>query len=186
MRNNRRNTKVNDGTTIKLSENPIAGNSCYTWYEKDSALNALNYGALYNVTVINNGNSKNVCPVGWQVADIMDWSTLIMAAGGYASAGSTLKAPQGWRNPSIGGPLNFNAMPGGEYTLDDSGMYRYVGKYNMGIWWGIYPDPDKGEKRNSSTYYELTDAGGRVYQIVTKSDAKKFPMRSIRCVKYDQ
>jgi uncharacterized protein (TIGR02145 family) len=82
MAENLRTTKFNDGTKILY----VTGTSewegldayhtpAFCWYNNDIA-NRKIYGALYSEGAVVGLNGKNVCPVGWHVAD-GDWFKMI-------------------------------------------------------------------------------------------------------------
>lgn len=78
MAENLRVTKYRDGTLIpNLTDNiQWANNTTGAWcYYNNDANNNIPYGKLYNFYAVN--NSKNICPNGWHMPNIGEWSVLI-------------------------------------------------------------------------------------------------------------
>lgn len=76
MVENLKTTKYNDGTSIPLvTDNAVWKSSlspAYCWYDNDIS-NKEPYGALYNWFAVNTGK---LCPSGWHVPTIDEWSVL--------------------------------------------------------------------------------------------------------------
>lgn len=93
------------------------------------------YGNLYNWYAIN--DSRNVAPIGWHVATIEEWTTLINYLGGKSIAGNKLIS-QSWHNNLTDNSSGFWALPGGEYFPKYS-SYGYGGEFydqgDRGFWW---------------------------------------------------
>ena len=79
-------TKYNDGTSILLATgntwNSLTS-AAYCWNNNDSISHASKYGALYNWHAI---ETNKLCPIGWHVPSIEEWSTLIDFLGGGEAA----------------------------------------------------------------------------------------------------
>jgi uncharacterized protein (TIGR02145 family) len=183
---NLRTTSFNNGKPIKKVSNKITNSKAtFSWYNKDSALNALPFGALYNVTVMNNDSLRNVCPSGWKVADIMDWQILIDTVGGKENAGNNLKSTAWWKtSDSLSNPYYFNATPAGGYIMNSLNKFEYSGKYNWGAWWGIVPDNLVDPPKYDRTFFEITDTDKAIYYMPFGGKSVDETQRSIRCVKY--
>lgn len=103
----------------------------YTW----SA--AMDSAALFSTGGQGCGKGKNcttvedvrgVCPEGWALPTIEDWTDLFKALGGQAVAGEKLKSNQGWNNNGDGtDDISFTAIPAGNEDCFGTGQY-----YNMG------------------------------------------------------
>jgi uncharacterized protein (TIGR02145 family) len=93
MANNLRTTRFSNGDTIpKIVEswkwqNDTIG--AWTYYMNDSLLNS-KHGKLYNWYAVNNPN--NICPKGWHVPTIEEWSNLLLYLGGMGNAGKKMKS----------------------------------------------------------------------------------------------
>lgn len=128
-------TRFNDGTTIpNVTGNPDWMNTtdpAYCWYNDDSATYGSVYGALYNWYAVEQGN---LCPIGWHVPSLGEWTTLINYLGGSAVAGGKLKE-QGtshWISPNAGATdeYRFRGLPGGaRYNV----VFDYIGE--DADWW---------------------------------------------------
>lgn len=79
MAENLRTTKYNNGIPIDKVE--ASGgwadltDGAYCYYDNDSAINAADYGALYNFAAVNTGN---LCPNGWHVPSEVEWQDLLI------------------------------------------------------------------------------------------------------------
>jgi uncharacterized protein (TIGR02145 family) len=120
---------VKIGTGWWLAENlnySVAGSA---YYEDDSTAYAEAYGRLYTWSAMMNGAAsgnlnpsgiQGICPAGWHIPGIAEWSELITYLGGSATAGSELKE-QGtayWKNPNndATNASGFTARPAGTIT----------------------------------------------------------------------
>jgi len=118
--------------TIKIGEQiwfqrnlnyDVDGSKCY----KDDPDNCAKYGRLYDLAT-----AKTVCPGGWHLPSIAEWTALIDFVGGSSTAGKKLKAKSGWDNDGNGtDEYGFSALPGG-YGYS-GGAFNYVGY--QGRWW---------------------------------------------------
>jgi uncharacterized protein (TIGR02145 family) len=80
------------------------------------------YGALYNRYAVNTGN---LCPTGWHVPTLDEWTALTTFLGGETVAGGKLKSTSTypnahpfWASPNTGATneSGFSALPGGYRT----------------------------------------------------------------------
>jgi len=110
-------TKLNDGTSIPNVTALTAWNNLttpgYCWYNNDIANKKL-YGALYNWYNVSTGK---LCPTGWHVPSVTEWTTLINYLGGESVAGGKLKetGTTHWVTPNTGATntSGFTALPAG-------------------------------------------------------------------------
>jgi len=112
-------------------------------YNKD-AENCKKYGRLYNwATAMGGASSANpsgvrgVCPEGWHLPSDAEWTALTNAIGS-STAGTKLKAKEGWNSCSASGSTytcsddyGFSALPGGFGF--PNGTFNTVG--DRGYWW---------------------------------------------------
>lgn len=182
MMSNLRAAHFNDGTEIKTIKNADDGlTAAYSWYNNDSIGNAFINGALYNETVIRNNGQKNVCPVGWHSANLMDWWSLLNYLGGPQNAGNSLKLTGAWGGSGNNGSnsVNFNATPGGMYEAGN-----FTGKNSIAAFWGIYDGKYKYNDPQEPVYIKLVVFDNRVNIIKYSSyAAMQNEKRSIRCIK---
>ncbi len=174
MAENLRTTRFNDGTTIPLiTDNDlwaVSNTPAFCWYENDQAVYGNTYGALYNWYAVNSGA---LCPTGWHIPTIGEWTTLFEYLGGPSVAGGKLKetGTSHWYSPNTGATneTGFTALPGG---------YRYSGTFNRvgddGCWWNA--------TENSTTYawFRYISYDGSDVLSGYKDKAIGF---SVRCVK---
>jgi uncharacterized protein (TIGR02145 family) len=98
------------------------GSECYE--NLDS--NCDTYGRLYYWYT-----ADTVCPSGWHLPSIEEWSDLIENMGGQDIAGNRLKALSGWEEAGDGSDVcGFSALPGGIFV---PAGYKY--EAYTGIWW---------------------------------------------------
>jgi len=113
MAENLKTTTYLNGTPI---EYPGSNNSAWTnntsgayaWYNNDTNYKE-SYGALYNWYAVTNGNG--LCPEGWHVPSVADWSQLTNFIGGTSSPnGNKLKSCRQVNSP-LGGDCNTSEHP---------------------------------------------------------------------------
>jgi len=173
LQENLKTTKLNDGTSIALTEGTSAWNSLttsgYCWYNNNISYKTT-YGALYNWYTVNTGK---LCPSGWHVADDNDWLTLKDFLGGDLVAGGKLKetGTTHWASPNTGATdaYDFTALPGGWRT--DAGSFQNIN--NFGYWWTstlISP---------SVWYRHIQNDSEKLFRA---TNSEKYGM-SVRCIK---
>ncbi len=87
-------------------------------------------GCGYGKTCSVSGMVRGVCPGGWHLPTIDEWSTLLTTVGGESVAGTKLKSSNGWRSGGNGtDDYGFSALPGGRRSNDgnfyNEGDYAY-------------------------------------------------------------
>jgi uncharacterized protein (TIGR02145 family) len=184
MQQNLKVTRWEDGTSLVLySDTSSVGWGYYHSY-LNTAANLTNYGYLYNSYVI--GNTKDICPTGWHVPTITDWSTLATNLGGYSVAGGKMNDLAGRRFFIIGGGsyvsyYYWNNLISGH---DNSSLFygRGGGDYfttygeitNATIWWTITSNRYIRIDYNSTVLQGigsvLTDGGDPSFYIRCKKD----------------
>jgi uncharacterized protein (TIGR02145 family) len=170
------------GTQTWMAENlnytPSNGNS---WCYRNMASYCATYGRLYDWNTLMAGSVSSeatpsgvqgICPEGWHVPSIAEWTILENAVGGNSTAGKKLKANSSLWFTNIGtDDYGFSALPGGFY----SGSV-FFGVESNGTWW-------------SATAYSSTDAYTRYMSFsradVYSHDGDKTYGYSLRCVKDD-
>lgn len=118
MAENLRTARLNDGTEIKFIKKNLEWYNTYdpafTWYNNDSSMFKVPYGALYNGYVAEN---KKICPEGWHVPGNAEWKLLVEFLGDSAIAGGKLKVEgtTQWHSPNSGADnsSSFTALPSG-------------------------------------------------------------------------
>ena len=140
MVENLKTTKLSDGTSIALKK--LVGvdiiTPAYCWYNNDLT-NKDKYGAYYNWYAVSSGK---LCPSGWHVPTVAEWTTLVTYVGGENVAGGKLKENTAytWQS-SIFTSTNeygFSALPGGDTY---GTQFREVLKY--GYWWSSTLEDNK-------------------------------------------
>lgn len=105
------------GTDNSAWENNVTG--AFAWYDHDQGWKD-HYGALYNWYALHNPNL--ICPAGWRVPEISDWSQLAVTLGGVELAGGMIKSTRTepdihprWDLPNFGAgnQTGFTAFPAG-------------------------------------------------------------------------
>ena len=142
MAENLRTTRLNDGSEIELitKKQEWYNNSgpAFSWYNNDSSLFKVPYGALYNGYV---AASDKICPVGWKLPDKEDWKSLIQTLGDTVNAGGKLKveALSQWHYPNMGADnsSNFSALPAGMRYFE--GTFSSM-SYFTAYWSATEPD----------------------------------------------
>lgn len=134
MTENLKVTSYNDGTPVQQVTDQTEWESLsspgYNWYDNDEATYKTKYGALYNWFTL---NTDNICPSGWHVPTVEDYSTLVGFLGTSVIAGGKLKetGTLNWEYPNIGATneTGFSGMPGGS----NSGGFDGISLH--GMWW---------------------------------------------------
>jgi uncharacterized protein (TIGR02145 family) len=92
-----------------------------------SSANVTTYGYLYNWYAV--ADSRGICPTGWHVPTEAAFDSLMDYLGGYAVAGTKLKAlPPVWNGTD---DIGFNGLPGG--ARDSFGSYQNFGS-RLSMW----------------------------------------------------
>jgi len=141
----------------------------YCWYDNQESNKSI-YGALYNWYAVSTGR---LCPTGWHVPSISEWSTLIDHLEGISVAGGKLKETSAayWQAPNTGATneSGFTALPSG---------YR---NYN-GVFYGINIEAEwlsstEKDDRDAWEFYLYPDNSCNV-KYYWKTGG-----RAIRCIK---
>lgn len=181
MGENLKTSKYNDGTDIPNVTDSIQWNKLTTgaWcnYNNTESLGKI-YGKIYNwyvVSSVTNGN-KNVCPTGWHIPSMNEWSILKKYLGSDTIAGGKMKdeSTNYWESPNVGATNTslFTALPGG--ARDGGYRSRFYGLKSYTAWW-------------SSTDEEINFTGGCSIDqnsiIAYEYGDSKTSGLSIRCLK---
>lgn len=112
---------------------------------KANTVNDTNYYSLYGViyselaaipggdtSSLNPSGVKGVCPTDWHLPSMAEWDVLEAYAGGYPTAGITLRSANIWDNTDYQGTdvFGFSLLPGGGVDSDGS-----VGSTKFARWW---------------------------------------------------
>jgi uncharacterized protein (TIGR02145 family) len=169
----------NDGTEILYVTNGIdwayTAIPAFCWYENKILDFKSPYGALYNWYAVNTGK---LCPTGWHVPSVKEFTTLISFFGGDNIAGGKLKeaGTSHWAAPNLEATniSGFSALPGGgrynviamDGTFTDLGYYGYL--------WSA--------TASTSTMAFSYDMGFDL-TLVNKGEYSKRDGESVRCIK---
>ncbi|MDR3011895.1 MAG: leucine-rich repeat protein [Chitinispirillales bacterium] len=122
-----------------------AGNGNLGRCYNDDPANCETLGRLYTWDMVMNGAKSSasspsgvqgICPAEWHVPSDAEWAALVNFAGGPSSAGSRLRAVDGW--PESEGYIpgtddyGFAALPGGNFHYFPSIGFSSL---NRGSWW---------------------------------------------------
>lgn len=103
---------VKIGTQTWMAENLNFHTEAGSWYYDNLVENGEIYGRLYNWET-----AQNVCPNGWHLPSIDEWTIIADTLGGRAIAGGKMKeaGTSRWESPNLGATneSGFNALPGG-------------------------------------------------------------------------
>ena len=127
-----RTVKIGDQVWMAENLNFVTDNS---WCYGDDPANCAKYGRLYTWAAAmdsvgewsTSGKDcgygkecsatspvRGVCPKGWHLPSQAEWNALIVAVGGYSTAGSKLKSATGWSSGGNGtDTFGFSALPAG-------------------------------------------------------------------------
>jgi uncharacterized protein (TIGR02145 family) len=133
MSENLKTTRFNNGDTIGTTQPDTLNfmkeiNPKYQWIYAGNDSNLIIYGRLYTWYVVT--DSRNVCPIGWQVPAQKEWATLIGFLGEDSIAHGKLKdtGTKQWKNPNIGATneSGFTGIPGGNHH--PKGTFLFIGE----------------------------------------------------------
>jgi uncharacterized protein (TIGR02145 family) len=136
-------TDSRDGKVYKIVEignqTWMAQNFAYKptegfWAYNNDENNVSTYGYLYTLET-----AKSICPDGWHIPSLEEWTELIDYLGGYEQAGNKMKEAGGthWNsedfgNKAITNSSGFTGLPGGNWE-ESFEKFNYLGLY--GFWW---------------------------------------------------
>lgn len=177
MAENLKTTKYRNGdligTTVPASLD-IRSESTpkYQWAFNGNESNVVIYGRLYSGYAA--ADNRSLCPVGWHIPSVSEWSTLISYLGGIYTAGIHMKeaGTNHWASPNTGSTNSsgFTALPSGVRLA--TGQFWDLGSYCC--WWAStivqsgYP-----------TGYHLTSTE----TVISYSIADWGNSYSVRCIK---
>ena len=133
---NLKSTKYNNGVSIPLVTDNTkwasATSAAFSWYDNNPIYKE-KYGGLYNWWAV---NVPYLCPVGWHVPSLEEWTILVDNLGGEYVSGGKLKefGVTNWLTPNEGATneTGFTALPGGRRYFGD-GSFESLG--TRGYWW---------------------------------------------------
>ncbi len=130
--------QTNNSTVEKYCYNDDDANcntygGLYQWAEMVQYLNGATNTATWSP--VPTGNVQGLCPTGWHIPTVAEWTTLTTFLGGESVAGGKLKetGTTHWQNPNEGATneSGFTALPAG-YRYPD-GTFDRIGYW--GYWW---------------------------------------------------
>ncbi|MBN1180690.1 MAG: hypothetical protein JXB49_00285 [Bacteroidales bacterium] len=143
--------------------------------------NYITRGVLYNWSAASNGELiqdndtigvQGICPTGWHLPSISEWTELTDYLGGASVAGGKLKekGTAHWQTPNTGATneSGFTAIPGGKMS---SNYGFFINLYYYGRWWGVL----KIWPKSFNLDYDKCEA--------TESWARREDGLSVRCLK---
>ena len=141
----------------------------YCDYDNSSG-NSTTYGRLYNFFTV--ADARNICPTGWHVPSVNEFTTFTTYLGGESVAGGKVKetGTTHWQTPNDGATnvSGFKALPSG-YRFD-TGAFDGIGSY-ADFW--AFAEPDASRWNLGYDGPTMTGAG---------SVPKNFGF-SVRCIK---
>jgi uncharacterized protein (TIGR02145 family) len=188
MTENLKTTTYNDGSLIPMVSGrsqwtDLYNSGAYCWYNNDNSYKNT-YGALYNMYAV---ETFKVCPIGWHVSTLDDWSTLLTYLD-YNVAGGRLKetGTSHWISPNTGATndVGFTALPGGyrsgvDAYYSNGGIFEEIG--TLGYWWSPALSWT-GNYYNSYDFTNLENISITSYTAHFNNYARNFGF-SVRCVK---
>jgi uncharacterized protein (TIGR02145 family) len=158
-----RTVTINRQTWMADNINIETGTS---WCYAGDASNCGAYGRLYDWVT-----AKTVCPPGWRLPSIKEWSAFARAANEYDAAANTRMAKSGWgEDGSFGENLFPPVQCGGRYRIGD----EYGNLDAVGYWW---TDTENANQYAYFRYVNYTYGNAANEKI----DAKDYGF-SVRCV----
>jgi uncharacterized protein (TIGR02145 family) len=180
---NLKTSTFNDGTGIPYVSSGFDWASTTTpafcWYNNSELDNKATYGGLYNWYAVNTGK---LCPAGWHVPSVDEFTTLLDYVGGTGIAGGKLKesGTAHWAAPNLGATngSGFAALPGGgRYNIySEGGAFADIGYY--GYFWSATSSTTASNAYSYDMYFNL--------YLVSKDEFSKRDGGSVRCIKNSQ
>ena len=170
MQQNLKVTRYNNGTNlVPYSDTLYSPVSYYHMYNNNASYGSI-YGYMYNGYVISSGS--NICPTGWHVPFITDWSDVATFLGGNSVAGGKMKetGTTYWNSPNTGADntSGFSARGGGYY------FNSYADLKNASMWWSgtsmRYVRMDYNSAAISGIGSTLTGTSENAFYIRCKKD----------------
>jgi uncharacterized protein (TIGR02145 family) len=116
---------------------------------------------------------QGICPPGWHVPSVEEWTTLVDYAGGESTAGTKLKSATGWNSGNGTDDFGFSALPAGfGQGIDSDGITGYTGN-----WWTA----SIIEGDQMAAWY-LFMFSGDYSEVFTDLDSKGYRY-SLRCIR---
>jgi len=171
MSENLRTTHYRNGDPIPGITDVSQWRNLTTGAQCDFSTTYNNYGKLYNGYAVT--DSRNIAPVGWHVATMTDWQTLITYLGGETLAGGKIKEVgyTHWSFPNLdaSNSSGFTALPSGSLTDVGFATAGYAA-----AWWSasVYDV-------NYCWAYSVNFSNARTYS----GGFDKYTGFSVRCVK---
>jgi uncharacterized protein (TIGR02145 family) len=139
-------------------------------YSMNNSGYACPYGKLYNWYAC--VDSRQLCPQGWHMPTVADWSILMNYLGGNLVAGGRMKSLALWGDPNTNATnlSGFSGLPGG--CRYDYGAYVDPGSY--GWWWS-----SSSSTANDAWKRTLNYSNG----ILDTGDLDKNCGLSVRCIR---
>lgn len=189
MAENLKTTQYKDGNPVPLVSTDdqwkLLTTPAYCWYNNNETINKALYGALYNWYAVNTGK---LCPTGWHVPTLSEWSTLIAYSGGAAEAGNKLKeagdtywGSDPWGYNQSTNESGFSARPGGCRTTSipiDTNYVRFEDAFYWAYWWtsSAYSTTVANYIVSGYKWGDFSPSSGRL-------NSNKKSGQSVRCIK---
>ena len=120
-----------------------------------------------------NENIQGVCPKGWHIPTLREWSALFESVSGTAYADARLMSRTGWKNAlDVSDTVGFSMLPAGFYNKTAGSAHEGVGTYAR-FW--------TSTQWNSHLAHHIFIKYGRI----ETSSSYKMVENSVRCVKDD-
>ncbi len=176
MAENLRSSKYLNGDIIsKVADSTLWANAnfgAYCWYVNDSTANEQPYGKLYNWYAVNDGRS--ICPSGWHIPAIAEFTVLTDFLGGDLLAGGKMKEAgfNHWSTPNTAATnaSGFTGLPAG--SRNPISIFQSI--HFSGIFWST--------SESSSTSAEHLNLNYATGLVQVNDNNKRFGF-SVRCLK---
>lgn len=115
------------------------------------------------------GNIRGVCPEGWHLPSKDEWESLIVAVGGYTSAGKALKSKTGW--DAHDGIVNddtymFSALPAGNRAYDDGWFFNRGADavfWSSTVYWSSMENRNYAVRLSLTSYFDYANLSSIYY-----------------------
>lgn len=155
MAENLRTTRYANGDTIPNCPEGVKWinltSGAWAHYNNDSSLNLL-HGKLYNWYAVN--DQRNICPNGWHVPTIEEWTNLLLYLGGRGNAGKKMKSEinGAWATEYDGQKSNAKVNNESGFSSVASGSRNIDAQFSLMTYRASYWSSTKANTRYPAAY----------------------------------
>lgn len=157
-------------SSVWMAENLTYETEKSHYYDNNLELHK-RHGRLYDIMA-----DSNLCPTGWHIPTIAEWTELVDYIGGSEIAGQKLKSKDTWNTSDFEGTdeFFFDAPASGFYDV----MFDSCILVGTNVTYWVMPEPEKNKYEYITLYYDIP-------QVIFNDAYRAFGF-SVRCKKDDE